>query len=200
MTHPRKPFSQACEENRAPILNVLRPYLADVRSLLEIGSGTGQHAVFLAGHLPSVVWQASDRPETLPGIALWVAEADLPNLPPPRALDVTGRWPEGRVDAVFSANTAHIMSDREVTAMFQGVPQLLSPGGIFALYGPFNYDNCYTSESNAAFDRWLKARDPKSGIKDFGVLNTLAQAGGLVLVKDHEMPANNRMLVWKRPK
>jgi cyclopropane fatty-acyl-phospholipid synthase-like methyltransferase len=194
-----KPFSQACEENRLSILAVLRAHLAGARSLLEIGSGTGQHAAFFAAELPSLFWQPSDRPENLPGISLWVAEADLPNLPPPMPLDVLGTWPEGPFDAVFSANTAHIMSEREVKAMFRGVPRLLAPGGLFLLYGPFNYGGRYTSESNARFDAWLKARDPGSGIKDFDLLSTLAEHGGLVQVDDHEMPMNNRTLVWKRP-
>jgi cyclopropane fatty-acyl-phospholipid synthase-like methyltransferase len=199
-THPSKPFSQACEENRNHILSVLAPYLANARSLLEVGSGTGQHAAYFAAKLPSVVWQASDLPENLPGIRLWIAEAELPNLPLPVELDVIGQWPKGLFDAVFSANTAHIMSDSEVAAMFRGIPTALAPGGVFALYGPFNYNGDYTSESNARFDRWLKATDPISGIKDFKTLNALAVEGGLLLLKDHEMPANNHMLVWQRPR
>jgi cyclopropane fatty-acyl-phospholipid synthase-like methyltransferase len=197
MIHPNKPFSEACEENEAPIRAVLATYLADARTLFEIGSGTGQHAVAFAAAFPWLTWQTSDVADNLPGIRLWIAEAGLPNLPPPLTLDVTGTWPDGRYDAVFSANTAHIMSQPQVEAMLRGVPRALARGGIFALYGPFNYGGDYTSESNARFDRWLKARDPASGIKDFENLDALAREGGLALVRDHEMPVNNRTLVWR---
>ena len=197
MIHRYKPFSEACEENEAPIRAVLATYLADARTLLEIGSGTGQHAVAFAAAFPGLTWQTSDVADNLPGIRLWIAEAGLPNLPPPLELDVTGTWPDGRYDAVFSANTAHIMSEEQVEAMLRGVPRVLAPGGILALYGPFNYGGGYTSESNARFDRWLKARDPASGIKDFETLDALAQEGGLALARDHAMPVNNRTLVWR---
>jgi cyclopropane fatty-acyl-phospholipid synthase-like methyltransferase len=197
MLETQKPFSDACEENKRPIGAVLQTYLSDARTLLEIGSGTGQHAVAFAAAFPRLLWQASDVAENLPGIRLWIAQARLPNLPQPLALDVTGTWPDGRYDAVFSANTAHIMSVPQVEAMFRGVPSLLARGGVFALYGPFNYGGGYTSESNARFDRWLKARDPASGIRDFETLEALAREGGLALVRDHEMPANNRTLVWR---
>lgn len=194
-----KPYSQACDENKVPIAGVLAAYLGAAASLLEIGSGTGQHAVYFAARFPQVRWQASDVPAYLPGIRLWLDEAPLPNLLPPLALDVEGPWPDARFDAVFSANTAHIMSDDSVAAMFRGVPRVLGPGGVFALYGPFNYGGAYTSESNARFDCWLKSRDPQSGIKDFERLDALAQEGGLTLIADHEMPVNNRTLVWQRP-
>ena len=193
-----KPFSPACEENKVPIRSVLAQYLGRVRSLLEIGSGTGQHAVFFAAAFPHLHWQASDVPAYLPGIRAWIEEADLANLPPPIALEVTrGPWPDGRFDAVFSANTAHIMAAAEVAAMLRGLPGVLAPGGVFALYGPFNYGGRYTSESNARFDAWLKANDPRSGIKDFEWLDELAREGGLELIADHEMPVNNRTLVWR---
>lgn len=193
-----KPFSQACEENKIPILGVLRGYLANARTVLEIGSGTGQHAVFFAAAFPHLVWQASDVPGYLPGIRAWIEEAGLPNLSPPFALEVTGGpWPEDRFDAIFSANTAHIMSETEVAAMLRGLPKVLTLGGTFALYGPFNYGGRYTSESNARFDTWLKANDPRSGIKDFEWLDELAREGGLRLLADHEMPVNNRTLVWR---
>ncbi len=195
-----KPYSQACDENKVPIAGVLAEYMGTAASLLEIGSGSGQHAVFFAARFPYVRWQASDVPAYLPGIRLWLDEAALPNLLPPLALDVEGPWPDARFDAVFSANTAHIMSEDSVAAMFRGVPRVLEPGGVFALYGPFNYGGAYTSESNAQFDCWLKSRDPQSGIKDFERLDALAQEGGLTLIADHEMPVNNRTLVWRRPR
>ena len=193
-----KPFSEACEQNKGPILAVIDPLFASARCVLEIGSGTGQHAVFFARALPHLVWQTSDVAENHPGIKAWLAEAGLPNVPPPLALDVRCAWPERRFDGVFSANTAHILSADEVAAMFRGVAGVLAPDGLFALYGPFNYGGRYTSESNARFDQWLKARDPRSGIKDFDWLKVLAEQDGLTFVADHEMPVNNRTLVWRR--
>ena len=193
-----KPFSQACEDNKEPIMEVLTPLLADAHRLIEIGSGTGQHAVHFAGCLPHLTWQTSDVAENLPGVRLWLADAGLPNLPPPVELDVTGRWPKGDYDAAFSANTVHIMGDAEVAALFAGLPKVLTPGAPFALYGPFNYGGRYTSDSNARFDQWLKARDPASGIKDRDHLADLGEAHGLVLTEDHAMPCNNRILVFRR--
>lgn len=194
---PDKPFSQSCEENKDPIRAVLARYLSDADSVLEIGSGTGQHAVAFAAAFPHLTWQCSDLPRNLPGVRLWLAEAALPNTPEPFTLDVTGDWPDARFDAVFSANTAHIMDAPQAEAMMLGVPRVLVPGGVFALYGPFNYGGHFTSDSNERFDRWLKANDPRSGIKDFELLDAAARAGGMSLVHDHEMPANNRTLVWR---
>jgi cyclopropane fatty-acyl-phospholipid synthase-like methyltransferase len=197
--NPQKPFSQSCEENKEPILHVIGPLFAGARTLLEIGSGTGQHAVYFAAAMPHLRWQASDRRENLAGIRLWREEADLANLLPPLQVDVIGdAWPEQIYDGVFSANTAHIMSWDEVQAMFTGVARVLRPGGFFALYGPFNYGGRYTSHSNARFDAWLKAQDPRSSIKDFDALDALAQRLGLLLAADHTMPVNNRTLVWSR--
>jgi cyclopropane fatty-acyl-phospholipid synthase-like methyltransferase len=194
-----KPFSQACEENRRPIEQVLAGYLADLEgTLLEIGSGTGQHAVAFSRRFPRLTWQTSDLSVNLAGIRLWVAEAHRANLPPPIELDVTAAWPQRQFEAVFSANTAHIMSDAQVAAMFRGLRESIREGGIFLLYGPFNDTGRYTSESNERFDQWLKARDPRSGIKDFEVLDALAREAALTLVGDHPMPANNRTLVWRR--
>lgn len=197
MTNADKPYSPACEENKEPIRKVLAGYLHDAESVLEIGSGTGQHAVHFAAAFPHLIWQTSDVGENLHGIRSWITDAGLPNLPPPLELDVTGTWPKTRYDALFSANSAHIMSDAAVEAMFRAAPRVLSSGGSFALYGPFNYSGTYTSASNARFDGWLKARDPYSGIKDFEHLDALAREGGLALTRDHEMPVNNRILVWR---
>jgi SAM-dependent methyltransferase len=197
--HPtHKPFAQACEDNKGPILEVLAPLLTDACRLLEIGSGTGQHAAHFGGYLPHLIWQTSDVAENLPGVRLWLAEAGLPNLPPPIELDVTGDWPSGDYDAAFSANTVHIMGDAEVAALFAGLPKVLTPGAPFALYGPFNYGGRYTSDSNARFDHWLKTRDPGSGIKDRDHLAALGEAQGLPLTEDHPMPCNNRILVFRR--
>jgi len=193
-----KPYSESCEQNRDPILGVLRQVLTEPAELLEIGSGTGQHAVYFGRALPHVTWQTSDRAEYLPGIRMWLAEAALPNVREPLELDVAGDWPMSRADAVYSANTAHIMSWAQVECLFAGVGRVLSSGGSFCLYGPFNYGGRFTSESNARFDAWLKARDPLSGVRDFEALEKLAEAAGLRLLNDFPMPANNRTLVWRR--
>ena len=150
-----KPYSEACEENKQPILVVLERVFAGSRSVLEIGSGTGQHAVYFGAALGHLIWQTSDRPENHPGIRRWLDEAALPNVRAPVCLDVAGEWPCERFDAVFSANTTHIMSWPEVEELFGGVGRVLNPGGCFALYGPFNFGGSYTSESNARFDESL---------------------------------------------
>lgn len=194
-----KPHSESCDQNRAPIFEILRPLFADRRAVLEIGSGTGQHAVHFAAAMPHLIWHTSDRTENHAGIRLWLEEAGLANARPPLLLDVAQpEWPRVEVDAVFSANTAHIMHWPAVVALFSGVGALLPPGGLFALYGPFNYGGRFTSESNAHFDRWLKQRDPASGVRDFEALDALAKLAGMVLAEDFAMPANNRILCWRR--
>ncbi len=194
-----KPHAESCDQNREPILSVIGPLFADRTAVLEIGSGTGQHAVYFAERMPHLTWHTSDREENHAGIRAWLEEALLPNTRPPRALDVARQaWPELTVDAVFSANTAHIMHWPEVEALFAGVGRLLLRGGLFTLYGPFNYNGRYTSESNERFDGWLKARDPESGIRDFTDLDALANGAGMTLRQDFEMPANNRILCWEK--
>jgi len=193
-----KPFAESCAENRAPILEVLRGRFADRSRVLEIGSGTGQHAVYFAEAMPHLTWQTSERCENHGGIQAWLAEARLPNVLPPLDLDVCGPWPEASYDAAFSANTVHIMAWEAVGAMFDGLGRVLEPAALFCLYGPFNYNGAYTSESNARFDQWLKARDPLSGIRDVAALDALARAAGMERVGDHAMPANNRTLVWRK--
>ncbi len=193
-----KPYSEACEENKQPILAVLERLFADSGSVLEIGSGTGQHAVYFGAASCHLTWQTSDRPENHAGIRAWLDEVALPNVRAPMVLDVGGEWPVERFDAVFSANTTHIMSWPEVEQMFRGIGRVLGPGGCFALYGPFNFGGDYTSESNARFDQSLKARDPESGIRNFEDLDDLAKANGLTFIEDIPMPVNNRTLVWHR--
>jgi SAM-dependent methyltransferase len=194
-----KPYSAASERNREPILAVLRDAFAPCRAVLEIGSGTGQHAVHFAAAMPGLRWQSSDRAENLPGIRAWLAEAGLPNTPPPLELDVAGgTWPAARsVDAVFSANTLHIMSWDEVERMFAGIAQVVRANGMLAIYGPFNVDGRFTSESNAAFDRALRAAVAHRGIRDAADVDALAATHGFVLVADHALPANNRCRVWR---
>lgn len=193
-----KPFAPACERNRAPILAVLRTHFADRRDVLEVGSGTGQHAVHFAAALPWLRWHCSDIAANLSGIRLWLDEAALPNTPPPFALDVRGPWPTQRFDAVFTANTLHIVGWAEVEALFAGLDRVLAEDGVFVVYGPFNEGGDYTSDSNRAFDAWLKARDPRSGIRDVEAVHALAAGLGLRLVEDVAMPAHNRCLVWRR--
>jgi len=168
--------------------------------VLEIGSGTGQHAVAFAAALPHLEWQTSDLRENLTGIRLWLDEAGLANLPPPLELDVDGRWPDGRYDAAFSANTLHIMSWEEVQSLLQGLARTLEPDAALAIYGPFNYGGRFTSASNAQFDRHLKERSAHMGIRDFEAVDAHARAVGFTLVADCAMPANNRTLVWRRAK
>jgi len=194
-----KPHSPSCDRNRDPILAVLREYFADRRKVLEIGSGTGQHAVYFAAALPHLCWQTSDVAENLPGICAWLDEQKLPNTPSPLAIAVQDHWPEMQFDAVFSANTLHIMSWPEVEQLFSRLDAALTNDAIVAMYGPFNYNGKFTSDSNAAFNEWLKARGEHMAIRDFESVNALAVAIGLHLIDDVAMPANNKMLVWRRP-
>lgn len=194
-----KPYSAASERNREPILEVLREHFAPRRRVLEIGSGTGQHAVHFAAALPRLAWQCSDRRENLPGIRAWLDEAALPNTPEPVELDVArGPWPTQRYDAAFSANTLHIMAWHEVERLFEGLASVLEDKATIAIYGPFNRDGAFTSASNAAFDADLRARAPHMGIRDAAEVDALARAIGLRKLADVEMPANNRTLVWRR--
>lgn len=199
-----KPFAPACERNREPILAVLREHFAGSHHVLEVGSGTGQHAVHFAAAMPWLRWQCTDRAGHLPGIRAWLDEAGLDNTPAPLALDVSdAAWPRaptasGCFDAVFTANTLHIMGWSDVEAFFRGVGEVLErEGGTLAVYGPFNYDGGYTSDSNRDFDAWLQARDPRSGIRDFEAVDELARGSGLRLLDDVPMPANNRCLTWQ---
>lgn len=200
-----KPFSIACERNRLPIATGLDRWMSDRRHVLEIGSGTGQHAVFFAARWPHLQWQASDHPDALAGIDAWRTEAALPNLATPLALQAelpplpALTLPPGlpRFDAVFSANTLHIMGWAHVQALFAGLPAVMEPDALLAVYGPFNAGGGYTSDSNAQFDAWLKARDPRSGIRDVEAVQALAAAQGFVALGDIAMPANNRLLLWR---
>lgn len=193
-----KPFSQACENNREPILTHLAREFALTRRVLEIGSGTGQHAAHFAPRLPHLIWQPSDRLENLAGIRLWCDEANATNLLTPIVLDVTARWPEGHFDGMFSANTAHIMAWPVVQKMLEGVGQGLTVGGRFCLYGPFHYGGQATSDSNARFDAFLRQQDGEMGIRDIETVCDTAKEYGLTLSNDHGMPANNRLLVFAK--
>lgn len=209
-----KPHSPSCERNREPILAVLREHFADRRHVLEIGSGTGQHAVYFAAAMPWLVWQCSDGAPYLPGIGAWLDEAGLPNTPaaielqavttpragfaPPPVLPNAGDDGAVGFDAVFSANTLHIMGWPQVEALFAGLAGVLTRDAVVVVYGPFNYGGRFSSDSNREFDGWLKARDPVSGVRDFEAVDALAAGVGLRLVADVAMPANNRCLVWRK--
>ncbi len=197
-----KQFSQACENNREPILAVLLEAFADRRRVLEIGSGTGQHAAFFAPRMSHLRWHPTDLAENHASIAAWSQESGAANIEPPALLDITARpWPAalvGGVDAVFTANTLHIVSWPLVEMLVEEVGASLDEGGLFCVYGPFNYGGSYTSESNERFDAWLKDRDAASGIRDFEAVDALAAAQSMALLKDHAMPANNRTLIWRK--
>lgn len=195
-----KPFSPSSERNQEPIFRVLSRVLENNNHLLEIGSGTGQHAVYFSERLPHITWQSSDRLENHAGIKMWLDEAALANTPPVIDLDVNSSWPtfEKEVDAIFSANAIHIMSWESVCEFIKNAGLLLSAQGLLIFYGPFNYNGNYSSESNAKFDIWLKGRYPESAIRDFEAIEELVVKAGLVLRDDIEMPANNRILVFQK--
>ncbi len=194
-----KPYAESCDNNREPILKVLRDLFFDRKHVLEIASGTGQHAVYFARALPHLIWQTSELEQNHAGIQMWLDEAQLPNVGSPVCIDANdAHWPVASVDAIFNANTVHIISSSEVELLFEGFGRVLVAGGILCLYGPFNYDGKFTSESNARFDVWLKSRDPQSGVRDFETLNALAGKQNMILRYDIAMPSNNRTLVWQR--
>lgn len=188
------PFSQACENNKQPILDILAPRLSLQCNLLEVGTGTGQHAVFFARQLPHVCWQTSDQVVNLHHINARIAHADLVNLPTALTLDVSQPWPKQIFDAVYTANTLHIMSRQLVEAFFVGVGQVTKINSHVFIYGPFNYQGQFTSESNANFEQWLKQNNPLSGIRDIEWILALAKTQQLILIDDFSMPANNRLL------
>jgi SAM-dependent methyltransferase len=196
------PFSEACERNKGPILDVLTHRLGRLAGIvLEIGSGTGQHAVHFARGLPRCSWQPTERLEHLAALTARIDVEGPPNLLAPVELDVNqANWPcdADSVDAVFSANTLHIVSWPEAQAFFRGVGRVLRDDGHLVIYGPFRYAGQFTAHSNAVFDQALRQRDPLSGIRDFEAVAALAAAQGLVLVEDRAMPANNQTLVWRK--
>lgn len=194
-----KPYAESCAQNQQVILDELKKLFTAAGEVLEIGSGTGQHAVFFTQHMPHLVWQPSDLPDQHPGMKMWLDEVEHGRIKTPLTIDVgAGPWPLENIDYVYSANTAHIISASQVVNMMTYIGNCLKAGGLFAQYGPFNYNGSYTSESNARFDVWLKQRDPDSCIKDFETLQSLAEKNGMSLFMDVMMPANNRLLVWQK--
>lgn len=199
MSFAHKPFSQACENNKQPILSVLEPRLKKARHVLEIGSGTGQHAVFFAEKMPHLIWQASDLPENHAGICQWRESYAGGNLRQPLTLDVEQPdWPLSETDAVFTANTFHIISWEQVLKLLDGCARILRSGAPLIVYGPFNEDGRFTSESNARFDQMLRDNAPHRGIRNRQTVAAEAAARGLLLRETLELPANNRCLVFRR--
>lgn len=195
-----KPFSQACENNKQYILDIIRHAFPAGSRVLEIGSGTAQHVCHFAQALPEIHWLPSDMPANLAIAQAGLTGNTLPNIAPPIALDVAQEpWPVEAVDGIFSANTLHIMSEHHVEDFFRGVEQVLRPGGRLCVYGPFKYHGEFTAPNNARFDLWLRERDPRSGVRDVERVDALARAAGLLLRADHAMPANNQLLIWERP-
>jgi hypothetical protein len=193
------PFSPAADKNRKPILAELRRLLADCSRVWEVGAGTGQHAEYFAARLPWLTWQPTEHPDALPVLQPRCRAAALVNLAEPVALDITGGpWPDPWPDALYTANTLHIVAPELVEALFAACAKHGRPVTRLLVYGPVNYRGAYTSDSNARFDEWLKARDPRSGIRDYEWLDELARRAGYVLLDDVAMPANNRLLCWER--
>ncbi|RUM91310.1 MAG: methylase [Thiomicrospira sp.] len=194
-----KPFAQSSDENKHVILKAIHPFLKDRSSVLEVASGTGQHAVYFGENMPHLTWQTSDLMEAHSGIQQWITEAGLDNVLPPLNLNVSeDNWPNCQYDALFSANSFHIMAKHHVEDFFNNLSQVIEKKGIVMIYGPFNYQGHFTSESNERFDLWLKQRNPQSGIKEFEWCNQLAENAELMLLKDIEMPQNNRILIWEK--
>ncbi|UZE96045.1 class I SAM-dependent methyltransferase [Alkalimarinus alittae] len=194
-----KPIAESCLRNQQPIAEVLSGVLNNVKAVLELGSGTGQHGVYLAQRFPHLTWQPSDLKECLPGMRQWWQDAALGNLCEPIELDVTSEnWPTTLTyDAIFTANTLHFVSWRIAEALLVGAANILPLDGILCIYGPFNENGQYTGEGNRQFDQWLKARDPESGIKEIERVEDLLANFGLALKSRHQMPANNLMLVFQ---
>jgi len=194
-----RPFNPAAERNKAPILTAIAPYLRHARRVLEVGAGSGQHALHFAAELPYLRWQASEQPANLAGLALNLAAVTLANLPPPIALDVLhGPWPLDGLDAVFAANVVQCMSTPALAGLFRGVGAHLAGDGVFLLYGPFNRDGRFTSEGNQQLDAWARSLDADFGLRDRSALEDLAARHDLTLCEDLSLPANNQLLVWRR--
>lgn len=192
------PFSQACENNKDPMLEVLEVAFANASQVLEVGSGTGQHAVYFAKKLSHLEWQASDQPEYLPGVKARIEKEGVPGQPLPVEFDVFQSAPDGQFDALFTANTCHIMPKEGVEALFNHLGDKLKSVKFLCIYGPFNDNGHFTSDSNRAFDQSLRTRDSQMGIRDKQWIAQLASQHGFHLKNTHTMPANNQLLEFQR--
>ncbi len=192
-----KQHAPSCDRNKHYILELLKEVLPQSGAVLEIGSGTGQHAAFFASALPALEWQPTDLEENIPSIKSWCKETGGGNIRSPEVLDLRSpEWPVSKVDALISINTIHIVSWPLVENLFRGAGKVVTTGGVMYCYGPYRYSDKPLEPSNIEFDRWLKQRDPESGVRQFEEVNHLAEANGFVLQGDRAMPANNRSLWW----
>jgi len=192
-------YSQAAENNKAPIAHIMGRHLPPNASILEIGSGAGQHALHMSNTFPGITWLPSEREVVIPILRANLAHYGPNNIQPPLVLDLTDfTWSGDPVDAVYAANVMHIVSEPLGERLLQLAAKALKPSGLLMLYGPYKYDGEFTTESNATFDQWLKDRDPASGIRNFEAVISTAQCAGLTLTQDYAMPANNQMLIFER--
>ncbi len=196
----QKPFAPAAEENKADILRVLKQVITEENfRLMEVGSGTGQHAVFCAPHFPSLQWVTTDTADKLEGITMWLREAQVPNVHGPVAYEVgKDEFPRQKCDVVFAANIFHILSWKNDKTLIKALGNRLREGSKVLFYGAFNYGGKFTSKSNEAFDAALKAKNPQSGIRHFEDVQKAMTKAGFEFVKDFEMLFNNRILYFKR--
>lgn len=198
-TADQLPTAEACLRNQRPILDVLGKYAPEKAFILEVGSGTGQHAAYMTANLPGIRWQPTELKERLDDIRQWRKHSPHEGFLEPLELDVAQDiWPARDADVVFSSNVVHFVSWPEVEKMFRGISRVLRAGGLLMLYGPYNYDGQYTSQGNVDLDQWLRERNPDSGIKDFEQVLLLARQHHLYLRADEEMPANNRTLIFQK--
>jgi len=194
-----KEFAPACERNKDPILEILREIFVEPKLVMEIGSGTGQHAEYFSQHLPHIQWQPCDLRESHPSIEAHRVESGRSNFLAPLFIDLlTDQWPLEQADAVVCINTIHIVAWQGVVNLFAGAGRILPPGGLLYVYGPYRYANRPLEASNEKFDQWLQARDPVSGVRDFEHVNEVATVSGLQLEDDRPMPANNRSIWWRK--
>lgn len=193
------PHSEACVRNSGPIGDVLEEILAPGDLIWEIGSGTGQHSVYLARRFPQIFWQPTDRPENLDVIERRVAASECQNIQGGLRFDLFDYKPAlDEADVVFAANVIHIAPWEATVRLFEHAFEALRPGGVVFLYGPFRYRHRELEPSNERFERWLKGRDPRSGVRLFEEVDESAQRVGFELVEDRAMPANNRSIWWRR--
>jgi len=192
-------YSQAAENNKRPIAEVMGRHLTQGASVLEIGSGSGQHAISMSREFPTITWLPSEREVMIPILRANLALHGSINIQPPLTLDLTDfTWSDDSVDVVYAANVMHIVSEDLGEDLIRLAAEALRPTGLLMLYGPYKYEGRFTSASNAAFDQWLKDRDPASGVRNFETVDAIARSVGMMLMADYEMPANNQMLLFQR--
>lgn len=195
---PEKPYAISCDRNSEPILDALKELLKGRQSMFEVGAGTGQHAIFMAPHFPEMIWTLADLEDRHEGIKVWLHDFPRANVRGPMLYSAgDSPWPEGDIDVVFTSNTLHIMAWETCLKLFDDLQNLRS-GALFIVYGAFNYQGEFTSESNKKFEAWLKDLNPLSGIRDFEKVSDELCKRNFELLEDREMPSNNRLLVFKK--